>query len=194
MNETISTLLSRRSIRKYTDQKVSQEDLDLILECGLYAASGGNHQVARFTVIENPDVLEALNTLVRSEFRKMEPDGNLYWNTAIRSSHNNPNYDFSFHAPVLILATAPAGWPNGMADCAGALQNIQVAAASLGLGACWVNQLHWLTENHALRTYLESLGISYQEEIYGSVVIGHPQLPPPKAPIRKENRITFIRS
>lgn len=193
MNEIIQGILDRRSIRKYTGQSVSPQDLDLILQCGLYAASGGNHQSARFTVVQNREILDQLICLVREAFLNMTPVEGMYQNIAIRNAHNRPDsYDFTFHAPVLIIVTAPTGWPNGMADSASALQNMQVAASALGLGACWVNQLHWLTENHAVRAHLSSYGIRSDEEIYGSMVLGHPAATKPSPAPRKEGRVTII--
>lgn len=192
MNEIIQAILNRRSIRKYTDQLVSEADLELVLQCGLYAASGGNHQVARFTVLTNRSMLDELAALVRGEFLKMTPEEGQYQSIAIRNAQKRPDsYDFTFHAPVLIIVTAPSGWPNGMADSASALQNMQVAASALGLGACWVNQLHWLTENTAVRTFLSRYGIRDDEDIYGSMVLGHPAVEPPLPAPRKEGRITI---
>ncbi|MDP3386242.1 MAG: nitroreductase family protein, partial [Eubacteriales bacterium] len=101
--------------------------------------------------------------------------------------------DFRFGAPVLIIATAPVGWPNGMADCAVALQNMQLAATSLELGACWVNQLHWLTQNEALRKFLEPYGIEKCEDIYGSIVLGNASPDLPKAAPRKKSRVRYIK-
>ena len=193
MNETIQTLLSRRSVRKYTEEKVSREDLELILECGLYAPSGRNHQLVRFTAIEKREVLDDLIAIVCSEFRDMAIVEGQYWNGTIERARSNPDYNFSFQAPLLIIVTAPAGWPNGMADSANALQNLHVAAAALGLGACWVNQLHWLTDNDVLRRYLQQYGIREDEEIYGSMVFGHPVFPLPNALPRKPNRVTYVR-
>lgn len=193
MNETIENLLSRRSIRKYTEESLSQEDLDLILECGLYAPSGRNHQLVRFIVVEKRSVLDDLVVIVRNEFRDMAIVEGQYWNSTIERARNNPDYNFSFLAPLLIIVTAPVDWPNGMADSANALQNMHVAAASLGLGACWVNQLHWLTNNDVLRRYLRQYGIREEDEIYGSMVFGHPLLPLPSASPRKPNRVAYIR-
>ncbi len=193
MNETIRTLLSRRSIRKYTDEKIARRDLDLILECGLYAPSGGNHQEVRFTAIERRCVLDDLVAIVYNEFRLMQVIEGQYWNKAILRAQGDPNYNFTFYAPLLIIVTAPEKWPNGMADSANALQNMHVAAASLKLGACWVNQLRWLTDNETLRKYLLQYGIDENEEIYGSMVFGHIDAPIPQALPRKLNRIAYVR-
>lgn len=193
MNQIIKGILNRRSIRRYTDDPVSSDDLDQIIQCGLYAANGGNHQVVRLTAFTNRKLLDEISTLVRGEFLKMTPREGLYQNIAIRNAHNRPNdYDFSFHAPVLIMATAPLGWPNGMADSASALQNMLVAASAIGLGACWVNQPHWLTENSVLRSFLRPYGIRDNEEICGSIVLGHPDGATPTPAPRKEGRVTII--
>ena len=79
-----------------------------------------------------------------------------------------------------------------MADSASALQNMQVAASALGLGACWVNQLHWLSENPVLRNFLQPYGIGQDEEICGSIVLGHPAGPKPATAPRKDGRVTII--
>ncbi|MCI8500837.1 MAG: hypothetical protein HFJ85_01230, partial [Oscillospiraceae bacterium] len=64
MEQTMQTILSRRSIRKYKPIRVGEEELGAILEAGLYAPSGGNCQYTRFTVIQNPEVLVALKRIV----------------------------------------------------------------------------------------------------------------------------------
>jgi nitroreductase len=88
---------------------------------------------------------------------------------------------------------APKTHGNSMADSANALENMQIAATALGLGACWVNQLHWLTENKALRDYLEPLGLKQDEDVFGSIVVGHPDQPLPKPSARKEGRVVMIK-
>lgn len=193
MNHTIQDILNRRSIRRFSPQPVSQEDLNQILQCGLYAANGGNHQVVRLIAICNRQKLDELARLAREEFLKMPLIEGQYWNTALRKARSAPDqYDFTFHAPVLILAAAPASWPNGMADSASALQNMQVAASALGLGACWVNQIHWLTKNPTIRDHLLQYGIRPEEDIFGSVVLGHPSGEKPAPLPRKAGRITII--
>jgi nitroreductase len=80
-----------------------------------------------------------------------------------------------------------------MADCAGSLQNMQLAACSLGLGACWVNQVHWLTDVPSMRTILEGLGMLPEENVYGSMVVGYAADPLADPPPRKEGRIIIHR-
>jgi nitroreductase len=81
-----------------------------------------------------------------------------------------------------------------MANSANALQNIQLAASALRLGACWISQLHWLTDLPELRNYFKNLGLRSDEDIFGSVAIGYPDVVPvAKLPVRKDGRVATDR-
>jgi nitroreductase len=193
MNETISVLLKRRSIRKYLPEQIDDDSLQTIIQTGLYAPNGGNHQYTRFLVIQNRAKLRELSAIVRREFAKKDTIEGQYQNKTIIKAKQQEDYDFSFNAPTLIIAVAPKTHCNSMADSANALENMQIAATALGLGACWVNQLHWLTDNQVIRDYLEPLGLKEDEDIFGSIVVGHPGQPLQKPPARKEGRVIIIR-
>ncbi|MCX7772888.1 MAG: nitroreductase family protein, partial [Clostridia bacterium] len=52
MNETIKTLMNRRSIRDYQAEQLKDEEIDTILEAGMYAPSAINEQPWYFTVVQ----------------------------------------------------------------------------------------------------------------------------------------------
>lgn len=192
MNETIQTILSRRSVRSYSDRPVPAEILECILSCGIHAPSGRNRQEIILTAVTNPEQIEQIRMLAWQEFLKLEPEKDQPINLAVHNARTKPDYNFTFRAPVVVIASGPAGWPNAMADSALALGNVMLAAASLGLGSCYVNQLHWLSGNTAMRSYLASLGIDSEDSIYGTVVLGYSDEPPRPALPRKEGRIRII--
>ena len=192
MNETIKTILSRRSVRSYTDRPVPEETLECILSCGIHAPSGRNLQEITLTAVTNPKRIEQIRMLAWQEFLKLEPEGDQPMNMAIQNARTKPNYNFTFRAPAIVIASGPAGWPNGMADSALALGNVMLAATSLGLGSCYVNQLHWLSGNPTIRNYLDTLGIDTEDAVYGSVVLGYSDSPHRPASPRKEGRIRII--
>ena len=193
MNETIAVLLKRRSVRKFLPEQVADEQLHIIVETGLYAPSGGNHQFTRFLVVQNRTKLDEINAIIRREFAEREIIEGQYQNTAIIKAKQKEGHNFFFHGPTLIVAVAPRTHGNSMADSACALENMQIAAAALGLGACWINTPHWLTANRELRNYLEPLGLGENEDIFGSIVVGHPALPWPEPAARKAGRVVMIR-
>lgn len=194
MEQTIQAILSRRSIRKYKPIQVSDEELSTMLEAGLYAPSGGNCQYARFTVIQRPMVLVELKKIVEQEFSRMDITEGMYKSKvhAIEAAKKG-GYDFIYNAPTLIIVTNKKGHGNAMADSAAAIENILLAATSMNIGTCWINQLTWLSNNYILREFLKPFGIKEDEEICGSIAVGYSDQPQAKALPRKEGRIHLIK-
>ena len=60
MNETMETILTRRSIRSYTDKEISAEDMNAILKAGMYAPTARDNQEWRFVVVKDPKNLKKI--------------------------------------------------------------------------------------------------------------------------------------
>ena len=134
MNEVLKTIKSRRSVRAYTEQQISQEDLTAILEAATYAPSGMGLQTWHFTAIQNDAVLEELNEKIKGAFAKSDEP-------RLQERGHSRTYCCYYHAPTLVIVSnEPTQWWASM-DCACAMQNIFLAAKSLGIGSCWINQL-----------------------------------------------------
>ena len=175
--EILEIIRHRRSIRKYTTEPVPASMLDCIIDAGRFAPSGGNSQTTHFLVIQNSHALQLLRETAAEEFGKMEIREGMYRSlvSSIRlSQRKGTGYDFTYGAPVLILLANKRGYGNAMADCSCALENMMIAAHAIGLGACWINQLHWLDEEPAVRAYLEELGLSPEETVCGGLSLGLP--------------------
>ncbi|MCD8250370.1 MAG: nitroreductase family protein [Lachnospiraceae bacterium] len=174
VNETLEIIMSRRSTRVFNDRPVTEEQLAAIVEAGRYAPTGGNSQSVHFVVMINAEVREKLRVLVQNAFLHMELSDDMYSSlkNSIRLSREG-NYVFDYHAPILIVVSNRRGYPNAIADSACALQNMMLEAESLGVGSCWINQLHWLDEDPDIRAYLEPLGISEDETICGALALGN---------------------
>ncbi len=67
------------------------------------------------------------------------------------------------------MAANQKEYGNAMADCSVALENMMLAAVSLDIGSCWINQLHWLDDNKYVREYMLKLGLSKDETICGDL-------------------------
>ena len=68
MNQTINDLKTRRSIRKFKDEQISDEDLKTILETGTYAPTARGMQSPKIVVIQNPETIKELSAWNRSYF------------------------------------------------------------------------------------------------------------------------------
>lgn len=188
MNEVVEVILKRRSIRAYKKEQISDAELEILLTCALYAPTGGNLQNSRFLAIQKPELLSELNEAIRKNLAAREPvPGEMMTKGILRAGR--PGYHFIFHAPTLIAAAAPREHSNSMANCCCGLENIQIAAASMGLGSCWSNQLRWLTGETEIRELLKRVGLREDEDIFGAVSVGYPAAEPGKAAERREGRI-----
>lgn len=194
MNEILENILSRRSIRAYTDEQITGENLHDLIEAARFAPSGSNSQSWNFTVLQSKEKIDSLNEIVREAFKSVVIDETTYRSIVFgKKAAENENFHFCYHAPTIIIVSNDKKYPNGMADCSVALENIFLAANSLSLGSCWINQLHWLGEIPVLRKALTELGIPENYVVCGSAAIGHISGTPPTAPPRKDGTVTIIR-
>lgn len=183
----------RRSIRSYTEEMLKREDLEQILEAGSYAPSGGNNQSTHRMVLLNKEIRKELRELVQQEFAKMEIQEDTY--KSLRNSilqSQKGNYVFDFHAPVLIVTANKKVYGNALADSACALENMMLKATELGIGSCWINQLHWLDENVVIRQKLQELGLGEDETITGGLALGYAKEWPKAELKRTGNRVTWV--
>lgn len=115
--EAIDAILTRRSVRRYTDRPVADEVVTLLLRAAMAAPSAQNQQPWQFIVVRDRPLLEKMAEV--SQYAKM-----------LR------------HAQVAVVVCGdlrderiPGFW---VEDCAAATQNLLLAAHALGLGAVWI--------------------------------------------------------
>ena len=195
--DALEAIRTRRSTRNFRPDPVEREKLELILEAGRQAPSGGNSQTNHFLVIRSRGVLDTLIRMTEEAFAAMEADENTYASLrrAIAASKKG-GYVFCYNAPMLIVVANRRDYGNNIADCACALENMMVAANALDLGSCWINQLRWLNEEPNLLRYLQSLGLHEHERVWGALALGYPAtesgLPARHLMEMKGNEVTFI--
>ena len=194
MNTCKKLFKNRRSTRSFDKSPVSEKDLSIILEAGSYAPSGGNSQTTHRIVITNKTVLRKLEDLVRQEFAKMEVGEDTYKSlkNSIRRSKEG-SYIYDYHAPVLIVVANKKGYGNAMADSAAMIENMMLQATDMGIGSCYINQLHWLDDNPVIREELCKLGLKDDETVTGGLAIGYAKSQPVLGLKRTGNPITWIR-
>lgn len=162
MNEVIKNIKSRRSCRAYDEKQISTEDLNEILECALCGPSGMNTQGCYYTAIQNKEVLQELNEAVKNVFKEIGD-----------SRGENENYNFYYNAPTLIIVTAKKDYKYSFTDGSAGLENIFLAATSLGLGSCWINQLKDTCDYKVVRSILNRYHIPADFEVIGCAAIGY---------------------
>lgn len=157
MNPILENMLTRRSVRSFTDEKISRKDLDLILKAGIYAPTGMNKQSWQFTVIQNEDKIQELARIVKQLLNRDE--------------------GYNFYGPnIIILLSNDKDNTNGLADCSCALQNIFLMANELGIGSCWINQLKTICDEKEIRALLNSYNIPENHIVWGIAALGYPKV------------------
>ena len=194
MNEVLQNILTRRSVRTYKQKQILDTELEAIIEAAKYAPSGGNSQCWHFTVVQNEEKLKQLNTCVREGFKDMEVDANTYRSKASgKKAAENDKYNFYYHAPTLIIVSNDREYSNAMADSSLALGNIFLAAHSLHIASCFINQLTWFGDEVATREVLATFGIPDNYKIYGAAAVGYSSGNSPKAALRAEGTVSIIK-
>ncbi len=187
MNETIQTILKRRSIRAYKPDQVDDESLELILEAGRYAPSAMNQQPWHFTVVRNRTLLEKLEMSCKTVFLESDVE-------ALREIARRDDFSVFYHAPVLVIVTGDAAALAPQYDCTLAMQNMMLAAASLGIGSCWMHSIMMLHATEKGKAVFRSLGITFPEGHipYAAAVFGYSAMPLPEPEPRKPGDVTII--
>ena len=192
--ETREALLGRRSIRKYKDQAISDEDLKDIMECGIYAPSCSNMQPWHFVVVRSPEKKKLVEDLMGQVAEKVEPDLKTHFakhpevvseTTAfLRQLGGAPVYvlvfwfdkDFNGKNPKVISMS------NGAA-----IENILIAAADKGIGSCWLTA----PLDAGIGERLREAFAPGKGEFAAMLTLGYPDMSP-KAPRRKEGRYVIV--
>ncbi len=183
MNETINTILTRRSVREYTKEQITDEQLNLILECAKNAPSGHNKQPWKFIVVQSKELIDEMSRVCYDENLRKGYE----WYQG--EDYYSPFYD----APTVIFILKYKR-PNELAviDCGLATENIVIAAKSLGLGSCILNDAMTLFDVKFGDTYYKKLHITDDFEPYTAISLGYPNEEPIGKKIR-ENIIEIIK-
>ena len=173
MNETLNVLKTRRSIRSYTAEQVSPRDLDAILEAGTWAASGMGQQSAVMVVVQDPETIAYMSGL----------------NAEIQGK---PGTDPFYGAPTVVVVLADSEKANWIKDGSRVMGNLMTAAASLGVGSCWVNRATELFDRAEGRALLQKWGLPETLRGVGNCILGYPagDVPAPKP--RKDGYIVRV--
>lgn len=172
MNETVKSILERRSVRSFTEENIPKEWLELLAQAALSAPSARNSQKWKFTVIQNKTLLHSLARAVAN------------------ASGRGEEYDF-YKPDAMIIATYERDYPYGREDCSCALENIFLAAHSLGLGSVWINQLCDTCDNEEVRSILTQLNIPSSHVAGGAAALGYPAVSP-ASPAKDKSKVEFI--
>lgn len=167
--ELQDVLQNRRSIRKYTEEPVSKEDIDLLMHAAMSGPSACNKTPWEFYVVTDEAVLEKLRNA--SRYSKI-------------------------YAPlaIVVCGSLSRALPSQLApywiqDCSAATENILLAATDLGLGTVWCG-IH--PQKRAEERVREALGLTEKQIPLNIIYVGHPDQVQEPRDQYKETYIHYI--
>jgi nitroreductase len=149
-NDVLGVIRKRRTIRKFTDQEVSQEQIDLLLELAMCAPNRLNRQPWHFIVVRDKDQQKQFADFLRV-------------------------HSYLEDASAVIVACAvPDLSPTWAMDVSAAVENLMIGATALGLGTAWVGSPDTVTWTMFEELVRDSLAIPIDVRVVALISVGYP--------------------
>ena len=179
VNPILSSIMARRSIRKYLDKPVEHEKLEVIVKCGINAPSGMNRQPWVVRVVEDQKLIADVTEVYKQE-------------NAEQVKRDKDFKNMFRNAPNLICVCTPANG-GGELDAGLLGENIMLAAQSLGLGTCCLGgPVRFLLSNEKCKFFLDRLDIPADYKLNYIIAIGYPDEQPEAKP-RDASKVKYIK-
>lgn len=162
-NETIDVLLSRRSVKAFKSEQITDEELETILAAGINAPTGRNLQAPVIVAVQDPETVKLLSRL----------------NASVMGATGDPFYG----APTVLVVLADRSKAHTyLYDGSLVMGNLLNAAHAIGVGACWIHRAKEVFESDEGKALLEKWGIKGDLEGIGNCVLGYnaKEFPSPK--------------
>ncbi len=179
MNDTLKAIAARRSLRKFKPGQITDAELQAVVDAGLQAPTGHNDQSCFFAVVQNLGLIREISDGAKETMTRVP----VPW---IADLGKNEKYNIFYEAPTAIVVAARQDAVSPLPDACAAIENMLIAAESLGLGACWIGfvKFHFTAPDR-----LEKLGIPAGYEVHYGVALGYKaDGPAPTPPARKHER------
>ncbi len=171
-NEVLKLLKERRSIRNFKSEQIKKEELEAILEAGIYAPTGGGRQSPIVVVVQDKETRDKLSSL----------------NAAVMGSDSDPFYG----APTVIVVLADKTRTTYKEDGSLVMGNLLNAAHSIGVDSCWIHRAKEVFEGEEGKALLNKWGIEGDYEGIGNCILGYRNCEYPDPAPRKENYIIRV--
>ena len=162
MNAAYENLITRRSVRKYKPEQISDGELNAVLKAGTYAPTAKGEQSPIIVAVQDRGDIARLSSL----------------NAQIQGTTGDPFYG----APTVVVVLGDGEKLNWLQDGSLVMGNLMNAAAALGLGSCWINRAMELFDRPEGKELLKKWGLPETYRGVGNCILGYVdgELPAPK--------------
>ena len=174
-NEIIKALKTRRSVRSYKPEQITDDELKTVLEAGTWAPTAKGLQDPWIVAVQNPALLKRISRMNAAVWGKDE------------------DIDPFYGAPTFVLVFGSADWVNAVPDGSLVLGNMMNAAHAIGLGSCWINREREMFATDEGRALMAELGLPAGLIGIGALALGYAAAPPKDPKPRKENYYRIVK-
>ena len=179
VNPVLSSIMARRSVRKYLDKPVEHEKLETIVRAGINAPSGMNRQPWIVRVVESQQLIADVTEVYKQE-------------NAEQVKRDKDFKNMFRNAPNLICVCTPAKG-GGELDAGLLGENMMLAAQSLGLGTCCLGgPVRFLKANEKCKFFMDRLDIPSDYQLNYIIAVGYPDEQPEAKP-RDALKVKYIK-
>ena len=176
-NETIRTIMARRSIRQYHALPVAKDTMMQIMTCGINAANGQNKQSWEVRIVDNPTTMQKIQDLMVTGNPNLQAD-------MVRGCMRG--------APVMAFIARDLGYDFSAYDCGLLAGNMMLSAQSLGVGSiCLGSPVRFINQAENSAEILAMLNLSENYELCLCVGFGYANESPAAKP-RDINKVQYV--
>jgi nitroreductase len=187
-NEVLNCIKERRSIRKYKPEQITEDELKIILEAGLYAPNAGGRQSPAFIVTQDKELNEKIGRMKRKAIGEI-PAGRHVSKEQPSILDDTTLPSCFYGAPTVITIIAPATFMFSESDCTMAAESIMLAAWSIGVASCYIGRADETFATEFGQELLSDWKINSNYKAFCHVLLGYADGEVPQAKPRSEGRI-----
>jgi nitroreductase len=186
MNETLTSIMSRRSIRQYKPEQIADAELQEILDAALAAPTAMNQQKWHFSVVQDGDLLSGMVKTIKDN---MINSGIEF----LAQRAGDPDFNPFYGAPTIVVVAGDEKGRFIQLDCAMAAENIALAAESINIGSCVMTSPIFLFASDNGDEWKNKLGIPENYNYVCSVTLGYKEGEKPPMLPRNKDVINIIK-
>ena len=168
MNEVLKAIAERSSIRAYTDERLTDEEIRAVVTAGLQAPTARNAREIHFTVLDGKSpLLNEIDAECRLSMMEAVTDAE-----ARKKIESNPN-NFYYSAPTVVILSVKKDFFWNKLDAGIAVENMSLAAQSMGLGSLIIGIIDKAMHGGKQAYFAEKLEIPENYEFAIAFAVGH---------------------
>ena len=190
--DMLETITSCRSVRRYTEQQVSRDDLQKILEAGVYSANAGGGQRSMVVAVRNPELARKVGKMNMARFDRSGLIGT-FVSDEQPSVIDDPSIKNGFYdAPTVACVFCQKDFAFSVADAFVIVQAMALEAHSLGISSCIVSRAETTFANVVGQKLLGEWGVPQNYICRAFLALGYCDGPYPSAKPRREGRVKIV--